>query len=221
MNISSINQTQFNNLSANRNNYKKNAGNPSFNGVYDKATTWLAKNYTAKLYTSSAAEFLSNKTEKLDSVINGMQILGSVIVSGMYMIQTLLNKKLDEERRRTLAVNQGLTFVAATVGGLVADKKLDKAWERFTKNFALRQLKNESQKERLMREVDISKRGATQKFVKEVLGKEKLASTLNGMGIMKKLLIFTTMYRFIVPVAVTPLANILGDMYNEHKAKKN
>ena len=40
------------------------------------------------------------------------------------------------------------------------------------------------------------------------------------MDIAKKLLIFTLIYRYLVPVAVTPIANTLGDKYLAYKKEK-
>ena len=54
-----------------------------------------------------------------------MQVAGSVIISGMYMTQTLRNNQLDEDRKKTLAINQGLTFLMSTVGSYLIDDALD------------------------------------------------------------------------------------------------
>ncbi len=61
-----------------------------------------------------------------------MQVAGSVIISGMYMTQTLRNNQLDEDRKKTLAINQGLTFLMSTVGSYLIDDALDgiALWEK-------------------------------------------------------------------------------------------
>src|SRR5574344_2925245 len=38
-----------------------------------------------------------------------------------------------------------------------------------------------------------------------------LEKRLRGMGVLKKLIVFGTIYRFISPVLVTPIANVVGD----------
>ena len=50
--------------------------------------------------------------------------------------------------------------------------------------------------------------------------KQALAIRLKGMDVAKKLLIFTLIYRYIVPVAVTPIANKLGDKYLTYKKER-
>ena len=57
----------------------------------DNLTEWLAKNYTARLYQSGLAEWLAGHSKKLDSMVDHMQVIGSVVITGMYMIQTLMN----------------------------------------------------------------------------------------------------------------------------------
>ena len=40
------------------------------------------------------------------------------------------------------------------------------------------------------------------------------------MGVLKKLAVFGTVYRFIGPVAVTPFANMIGNKLAEAKANR-
>ena len=104
-----------NNNYYNKTNYAQNNNNVSFTGNklfsifdaipikskfldpmkkgFDKLTTGIAEHYTVKLYTSKPAQWLAKSAEKLDSVVDHMQVMGSVIISGMYMIQTLRQKK--------------------------------------------------------------------------------------------------------------------------------
>lgn len=207
----------------------------------DKFTTWLSKNYTDKLYTSWLAKKLASKAEKLDSVVDVMAILGSVVISGMYMIQTLRNKDLDEDRRKTLAINQGLTFLMATLGSVTIDKSLDKWWEKQTEKYAVSRTGDAKLPERIKAINDKAIKKAeeelgkplseftkkekkkhlkltnTLKYVEDNLENTDLEVKLKGMGVLKKLIIFGTVYRFLSPVAVTPLANMIG---NKLVAKK-
>ena len=68
-----------------------------FKKAVDKSTDWLAKNYTARLYQSKLAKILANQGDRLGRIVNHMQVAGSVIISGMYMTQTLRNNQLDED----------------------------------------------------------------------------------------------------------------------------
>lgn len=207
--------------------------------TFDKFTTWLSENYTDKLYTSWLAKKLASKAEKLDSVVDIMSILGSVVISGMYMTQTLRNKQLDEDRRKTLAINQGLTFAVSTVGSVLIDKSLDKWWEGNTVKYAESRTgikigeKIKAYNDKAIKEAEEKlgkafdkftkkdRKGVrltnTLKYVEDNLENASLEAKLRGMGVLKKLIIFGTVYRFISPVAVTPLANAIGNKLTEKK----
>ena len=66
-----------------------------------------------------------------------MQVINSAIISGMYMEQTLTNKNLDPEKRKTLAVNQFLTFAVSTILSYALDKNLNAKWEKLTRKYAV------------------------------------------------------------------------------------
>lgn len=207
--------------------------------AFDRFTSWLSKNYTDKLYSSWFAAKLAPKAEKLDSVVDIMAILGSVVISGMYMIQTLRNKQLDEDRRKTLAINQGLTFAVSTVGSIVIDKSLDNWWENTTVKYAERRTgiklseKIKAYNDAAIKEAEEKlgkvwkhftkkeRKGVkltnTLKYIEDNMENASLEAKLRGMGVLKKLIIFGTVYRFISPVAVTPLANAIGNKLTERK----
>ncbi len=270
MNIT-LNTTNFNSLYQYKNNQINRSNNqsvkyskisynqPSFSGNitdipaksklldpfkkhYNRFTTWLSKNYTEKLYNSKFAAWLAKHSKKLDGVVDHMQVMGSVIISGMYMIQTLRNKQMDEDRKRTLAVNQGLTFAFATLGSYIVDRSLDNWWEKVTVKYAQKQTGNKdlgklikdanrtiiakAEKDLGKNWKDMTKKERPQlmntlKYIEENLPNTGLESRLRGMGVLKKLIIFGSIYRFIVPVAVTPFANKIGDKLVQRKTQKN
>ena len=112
-------------------------------GWYDKFTEWIAKNYYARFYNSKAAKFIVDHTKsaKWDNMTTHMSALGSTLISGMYVVRTLQNENLDPEKRKTLAINDGLTWVLSTAGAYLLDSKLgnlcDKATTRFAANYLL------------------------------------------------------------------------------------
>lgn len=59
-------------------------------------------------------------------------------------------------------------------------------------------------------------------YLAEVAGSQKrLLERIDGMGILKSMIIFGAVYRFLVPVLVVPVANRLGDkMIEKRKAKE-
>ena len=112
-------------------------------GWYERLTEWIAKNYYAKFYNSKAAKFIVDHTKspKWNNMTTHMSALGSTLISGMYVMRTLQNDKLDPEKRKTLAINDGLTWVLSTAGAYLLDSKLgnlcDKATTRFAANYLL------------------------------------------------------------------------------------
>lgn len=216
---------------------KSNLLNP-FKRAFNAITSWIADKYTANLYTSKLAKFLSNHTEKLDSVVDHMQVMGSIIISGMYMTQTLRNKQLDEDRRRTLAVNQGLTFLLSTIGSYTIDRSLDTWWENITAKYAQGQTGDNQLIDKIKRMNDEIIKNAEQthnttwknipkkqrpklvttlSYIEENMPNTGLESKLRGMGVLKKLIVFGTVYRFLAPVVVTPFATMIGNKLANHK----
>ncbi|MCM1339656.1 MAG: hypothetical protein NC191_08300 [Muribaculaceae bacterium] len=204
------------------------------------ATNKVAEQYTARIYTSKAAEWLANRTEKLSSVVDHMQVIGSVIISGMYMLRTLQNKKLSEDKdsRNTLIINQGLTFGLATGCGYFLDSKLDNMWEKFTQKYAARQLDDKNfvktisdindgivkkaEKDFGMEFKKIPKKQKPKlmtalKYLEDNLPDSSITARVRGMGVLKKLAVFGTVYRFLGPVAVTPVANYIGNKIAANK----
>lgn len=214
-----------------------------WNKFKDVSTDFIAKHYTKRLYESPIAKFLAKHTEKLRSVVDHMQVMGSIIISGMYMSQTLRNKNLDEKKRKTLAINQGLTFLVSTALSYLIDKRLDNKWEKFTRKYAAESLGIDIQT--LNKNIDEWNVNNKKKFDLKVLtgeiGKDEkfrpglvadyaektldrsLTKELKGMGVLKKLLVFGTIYRFLSPVAVTPIANWIGNkfIYKEDQDKSS
>ncbi|MBE7712875.1 MAG: hypothetical protein E7Z87_03940 [Cyanobacteria bacterium SIG26] len=278
-------------------------------------TDGIAKFYTAKIYTSPIARKMAKKAENWDGVVNGMQIAGSAIISGMYMTKTLTNDKLDEKRKKTLSINQGLTFGLSTGCGMWLDSKLDNQWEKFTQNYASRQLNDENLKNKIniinaeyieeaeqeygkkfkdltkkerpknittekyfstlldikqikkfedletLKTIDLNNfdNNAKQivedmkipegiqeangiKLLRKVLKQENInnledlvkfksrqelsssfGTNLRGMNVLKKIMVFGTVYRFLGPVAVTPIANWIGNnlLHRNNETKKS
>ncbi len=224
-----------------------------FHKGMDNLTEWLAKNYTARLYQSKLAGWLANHSKTLDSMVDHMQVLGSVVITGMYMFQTLMNKSLDDDKKKTLAINQGLTFAVSTLGSYLVDSKLDNSWEKLTRKYLRASnydkvvddlekinLDEKVKNEKLLKAGTPKKKLSTTnaaKYLKQLVAADEkahagvkdfkssyatIASRVNGMGTLKKLLVFGTIYRFISPVAVTPIANAIGNkyIYKEEDNKK-
>ena len=268
---------KYNNYtSTQKNNYHTNTNpnvNPSFGTrlpglsaflkpwkkFVDKSTDMIAKYYTANLYQSPITKATSKIADKLNGVVDHMQVIGSVIISGMYMNQTLHNDKLDTKKRKTLAINQGLTFVASTLLSYLIDDAIKEKWEKLTRKYAVANLElgkhaslSKSERKQLYtqklkelnknieewnkkRKLDFNakiksgdlaadskfKMGNVADYIAKKMPESKLSTMLKGMGVLQKLLVFGTIYRFISPVAVTPIANWIGNtLLNKSDNKK-
>ena len=110
-------------------------------GLYGKFTEWLANNYYKRFYKSKVAKFIVDHTNspKWNNMTAHMSALGSTLISGMYVVKTLENDKLDPEKRKTLAINDGLTWLISTgcaygLDGWLA-KKCNNATTRAVANY--------------------------------------------------------------------------------------
>lgn len=117
----------------------------------------------------------------------------SIILSGMYINKTLSNEKLDEKRRKTLAVNQGIVWGLSTIISYTCDNAINKKVDNFIAKFKQANAHKPAE--------------AINKYVE-------------GIKIAKSIMIFDMVYRFIAPVVVTPIANHIGNRINEKNDAK-
>lgn len=156
---------------------------------YDKATTQMAKAF-GKAVENKSVENLIKKTQG-DMLYSNLMTLGSVVLSGFYIKRTLENDKLDDKKKRILALNQGIVWGASTVMCYTFDKIAKAKINKFSKEF-----------QRIN------------------AGNPKLSKYLAGIKIATSTVIFDTIYRFITPVAVTPIANSIGNRIQAKKEAK-
>lgn len=107
-------------------------------GLFTRFSEWIAKNYYARFYNSGVAKYIVDHTKspKWDNMTKHMSALGSTLISGMYAVRTLENDKLDPEKRKTLAINDVLTWAISTAGAYFLDAKLGKACDKATTRYA-------------------------------------------------------------------------------------
>lgn len=149
----------------------------------------IAKGFANLIQTEAAKKIITETAKRNnfgDKLFAHLIVLGSTLMSGFYVAQTLTNDKLDEKKRKTLAINQTAVFLLSTIlaytfDGLMTDKT----------------------------------NAIKDKF--KAINKDvpNLDKQLRGIDAAKKIMIFTTMYRFVAPVLVTPLANYIGNRINE------
>lgn len=149
----------------------------------------------SKVLNAGWFENLVGKTKNSKNLVQHITALTSFVLSGFYIQQTLKNDKLDEKRRKTLAINEGLVTVLSTILSYTVCKSLDKNIQKFSNKFLMLNSKNYS-----LKELETYQRGIK-----------------NAASIM----IFMTIYRFISPVVITPIANHIGNKINEKNDAKN
>lgn len=206
MMISRVTQLNNNSLICKNNSpktYLSNQDNslkPSFKGGFKEPKALasfidkVAEKYV-KMLGSKQGQNLINWTEKhpgfKKNYFAHLIVLGSTLLSGMYVVKTINNKKLDAEKRRTLAINQGAVFALSTVMAYTFDKMLNKKTDAVITKF---------------------------KTLNKNLG--NLDQCVDGIKKGKSIVVIDSVYRFIAPVLVTPIANHIGNKINEKKAAK-
>ncbi len=162
---------------------------------------WVIKNPTIHKYSGKLAQLQGKLTAHMSTI-------GSLITSSVYVQQTLSKKDLDNDKRTTLAINQILCFFVPTFLAYTADSTLN----NFVKNKEYRYSGLQRQK-RVLEEAKTGK-----PYTPEQL--KTLTDKIKGIRVLASLLIFTTVYRYISPVLITPFANKIGDWYNERRLAK-
>lgn len=156
----------------------------------------IAKGF-AKLVQTKASKDLIAFTERHAAIkknlFSHLIVLGSTLLSGFYVLKTLKNDKLDEQKRNTLAINQGAVFALSTVMAYTFDDMVTKKTTKIQDKF---------------REINKTNKN---------IDNAKIEDCVKGIDAAKKIMIFTTMYRLIAPVIVTPLANYIGNKLQEKK----
>lgn len=211
MKISQVSSNIYNLKNQNQNNFKPQAymsDSVSFSGVPVKPSIFdpvknayhtvmnpieeaIAKGLAWLIQTKPAKKIITatEKNEKVKKLLfSHLIVLGSTLMSGFYVAKTLTNEKLEEQKKQTLAINQIGVFVASTIMAYTFDDMISKKTEKIKIKF-------------------------------KAINKDhpRVEDHLKGIEAAKKIMIFTTMYRFIAPVLVTPLANAIG---NKLQAKK-
>lgn len=106
-----------------------------FTDKYNKATDWLSSHFAKHVLDNKYFGQFANKLKNTDKLFQHSLTVGSAITSGLYMQRTLTNKDMDKDRKKTLAVNQGLTFLVATAGAYTLDKYLNNWWENVSAKY--------------------------------------------------------------------------------------
>lgn len=161
-----------------------------FSIASDKAADKIAIGYGKLLHVSAIKKaIIKTKNSNVD-IVKHLTAGIALIISGMYIKQTLSNDKMKKKQRTTLAINQGIVAATATVLGYSFDRAAGKRIAAFTDKFML---------------------------ANEIKNLEVIATYKEGIKVASSLMIFGMMYRFIAPVLVTPIANAIGNRIQKNK----
>lgn len=174
----------------------------------DWISKFFGKNYAFKLANKDWVHNLSKKLAKVPgSVTEHMATLGSFITSSVYMTRTLSNKDLDNDKKRTLSINQLLCFIIPTICAYFVNYKIAGKTKQLERRYA-----------GLMKQ-EMALGNITGDKLKDL--QTNFGNKMKGFKTLTSLATFTLIYRYITPVAITPVANSIGEKVNNRNKAKN
>ena len=185
----------------------------SFKGNETKFAAWIGK-AMGNLYGRPLIEsdLMAKISAKLSGIPGGltqaMATFGALLTSATYVTRTLKNKNLEDDKKRTLAVNQTLCWIVPTIAAYSVDKVINN-WVKG------REYRYSGKQQHLADKLKLE--GKT-KEAKELL--DGLGKKVKGIRILASLSVFTIIYRYATPVLITPLANRIGNKINANRAAK-
>lgn len=118
----------------------------------------------------------------------------SIYLTGFYASETLKSKKIEKEQKLPLVLNQLITTALCTVGAYTLDGVINKQLGNYQKVY--------------------------EAVHPEMKDTQILKNKLRGIRLLGPIVIFTTIYRFIGPVVVTPIANAISNKIQANKKVK-
>ena len=106
------------------------------------------------------------------------------------MQQTAKSKTIEKDQKLPMILNQGITAVLCTIGAYKLDGVINKKLDKYK---------------------DVYKRMNPQ------LEEKVMNRRLTGIRLLGPIVIFTTIYRFVGPVIVTPIANKISEWLEPQK----
>lgn len=207
----------------------KTSNNPSFKGANSVITEGLAKGIgkivKTKPYTNFINWFGKNYAQN-DAFFPHVIATESLWLSGFYMYNTGKSKKIEKDQKLAMILNQGITATGCAIGAYKLDGVIKKKLANYRDTTYSRMhpveldLKNRYQA--LLKKY--GNNPAAKKRIENSIFTEnarnatkKLDSRFFGLRMLGPIVIFTTIYRFVGPVFVTPVANWLSEKFQPHK----
>ena len=154
----------------------------------DSLVNSITRGYSKIIETKFFKNMVAKTAKNKIDVVKHLSATIGLIISGLYIKRTLANDKLAPEQKTTLAINQGIVSATATTLGYSVEGLTRKKIDIFARKYSAVNYKSPG-----------------------------LKSLQGGIKAATQMMIFATMYRYIAPVLVTPIANTIG---NNIQAKK-
>ena len=178
-----------------------------FSEMSDVISKFFGEQYAIKIIDKKWVRNFSEKLSKIGgNMTEHMATVGSLITSGVYVTRTLTNKELDNSKKKTLAINQGLCFIVPTICAYTVNKALTNFNKSMEYDYG--HIKD--------RAAALGK--MTAKEAKDM--RELTSKRLKGFKTLASLMTFTLIYRYATPVIITPAANWIGRKLEGRKQNK-
>ena len=165
-------------------------------GVYGGFVEKIANGF-GRLFQTNSAKWVIDKSKNNKNLFNHLMTSASVVLSSFYVLRTLTNKDLDDKKKRTLAINQTLVFSVSTVACYTIEGWIKKRINTFANHFEAVNVKHFINKE------------------------DELRKLKKGIDPASKIMVYDMIFRFMAPVFLTPLANYLGNKFNDKEEAKS
>ena len=208
--------------------------------IDDKVTEKIAKKVIVKVADSKPMHKLLNWFERLgkgpnldkeDSKIWLKHLIAaeSLWLSGFYMERTARSKTIEKDQKLPMILNQGITAVLCTIGAYLLDGAIKKKLENYKRTYTRMHpdLARKAEKgEKIAAYLEeryannpqkLAELKNNPKFIELKNANKVLNNKMTGIRFLGPFVIFTTIYRFVGPVFVTPIANWLSEKIQPHK----
>ena len=167
------------------------------------------KNFSEKMAKSDDQKSVFMK----NLLTTGQALLGTLV----YILSTFKNKKIEEDRKKTLAANQFITWGISAIGTFTVSGMLQKKFKIMGQNFE--KYNAQDLKEKFAKNTaNLDVKSTKYKELSEIQNKalKTLESHKGGIGtVAPTMIVFAFIYRYLTPILATPLA----DIYKKHFIK--
>ena len=175
-----------------------NLQNVSFKGAgskaYGKMTDVLASGIS-KIVDTDVFSKMTNTLGKSKKYLPHLIAAESLWLSTFYVLGAMKNDKISKEQKKTEVYYQALVTAFSAIGAYTLDNVVNKGIDNFSKTF---------------------------KAANPNMDSVVMKNSLNGLKNLKTLVVFATIYRFIGPILLNPIANkITGRKKPEKKPQEN